>query len=261
MNKLNFLISYIKYRLFSRNEHSIHSPYLFRFYLDVIKDQTPFYVFDDIESIRSKLLMTDMEITIEDYGAGSKVNNSTKRNIKDITRHSVKSPKYGQLLFRLVNHFKPNSVLELGTSLGVSTLYLAGSNKKMTVTTVEGCPNTSKVAQINFDKLNFANINLVTANFDQFLPQYLAKTKTLDFVFFDGNHQKEATLNYFNWCVERAHDKTVFIFDDIHWSIGMTEAWEEIKKHPKISATIDLFFVGIVFFNTDLSKENFLLRF
>jgi len=261
VSKFNFLIRYIKYRLVSKNEHSIHSPYLFRFYLDVIKDENPFYIYEDIESIRSKLLMTDMEISIEDHGAGSKVNNSNKRNIKDIAKNAVKSAKYGQLLFRLVNHFKPQTILELGTSLGVSTLYLAGANKKRKVTTVEGCPNTSKVAQINFDKIGFENINLITANFDQFLPQYLAKTETLDFVFFDGNHQKEATLNYFNWCVDKAHGQTIFVFDDIYWSKGMTEAWEEIQKHPKVTATIDLFFVGIVFFNTDLSKEDFVLRF
>ncbi len=261
MSKLRILSNYAKYRFKSGNEHSIHSPYLFRFYLDVIKDETPFYIYEDIESIRSKLLMTDMEISIEDHGAGSKVNASNKRKIKDITKNSVKAPKYGQLLFRLVNHFKPESILELGTSLGVSTLYLAGSNKKMKVTTVEGCPSTSKVAQINFDKIGFNNIELINDNFDHFLPAYLEKNKQLDFVFFDGNHQKEATINYFNWCVEKAHHKSIFVFDDIHWSNGMTEAWEEIKKHPKITSTIDLFFMGIVFFNTDLSKEDFVLRF
>ncbi|MDB4533886.1 class I SAM-dependent methyltransferase [Vicingaceae bacterium] len=261
MGKLGILMKYMKYRFKSGNEHSIHSPYLFRFYLDVIKDENPFYIYEDIESIRSKLLMTEMEISIEDHGAGSKVNNSKKRKIKDITKNSVKAPKYGQLLFRMVNHFKPESILELGTSLGVSTLYLAGSNKNMKVTTVEGCPSTSKVAQINFDKIGFENIELITDDFDHFLPKYLAKTETLDFVFFDGNHQKEATLNYFNWCVEKTTDKTIFVLDDIHWSQGMTEAWNEIKKHPKITSTIDLFFMGIVFFNTDLSKEDFVLKF
>ena len=261
VSKLKLLSKYLKYRIKSGNEHNIHSPYLFRFYLDVIKDETPFYIYDDIESIRSKLLMTDLEITIEDHGAGSKVNTSNKRRIKDITKNTVKAPKYGQLLFRLVNHLKPATVLELGTSLGVSTLYLAGASKKMKVTTVEGCPSTSKVAQINFDKIGFENIDLFNDNFDHFLPDYLSKTKTLDFVFFDGNHQKEATINYFNWCVEKAQPHTVFVFDDIHWSSGMTEAWEEIKKHPKITSTIDLFFMGIVFFNTDLSKEDFVLKF
>lgn len=261
MSKLKFLLNYTKYRFKAGNEHDIHSPYLYEFYNDVICDKSPFYVYDDIESIRAKLLLTDMEIAIEDYGAGSKVNKSNTRKIKDITKNTVKAPKYGQLLFRLVNHFKPATILELGTSLGISTLYLAGSSTKTKIITVEGCLNTAKVAQINFDKIGFENIELVKDTFDHFLPNHLAKIKVLDFVFFDGNHQKEATLNYFNLCLDKIHNETVFVFDDIHWSIGMSDAWEEIKKHPKVTSTIDLYFMGIVFFNPDLSKENFVLKF
>ena len=261
MSKLKFIIGYFKHRFKSGNEHSIHSPYLFEFYNDVICDESPFYIYKDIESIRAKLLLTDMEIVIDDHGAGSKVNSSNKRKIKDIAKNTLKAPKYGQLLFRLVNHFNPKTILELGTSLGISTLYLAAPSKKTKIITVEGCPNTTKVAQINFNKIGFKNIELVNDTFDIFLPKYLAKTTSLDFVFFDGNHQKEATINYFNWCVEKANNENIFVFDDIHWSRGMTEAWEVIKKHPKVTSTIDLFFVGIVFFNKDLSKENFVLKF
>ena len=261
MSKLKFIAKYAKYRLNSGNEHDIHSPYLFEFYNNVICDESPFYVYEDIESVRAKLLLTDMEITIEDHGAGSKVNNSNTRKIKDIAKNTLKAPKYGQLLFRLVNHFKPKTIIELGSSLGISTLYLAAPNKNTKVITIEGCPNTAKVAQINFDKIGFENIELVNDTFDSFLPKHLAKTPNLDFVFFDGNHQKEATINYFNWCVEQANNETIFVFDDIHWSGGMTEAWEAIKKHPKVTSTIDLFFVGIVFFNSDLSKEDFVLKF
>jgi predicted O-methyltransferase YrrM len=227
----------------------------------VISDESPFYIYDDIESIRAKLLLTEMEIYIEDHGAGSRVNNSNNRKIKDIAKNTLKAPKYGQLLFRLVNHFKPETILELGTSLGISTLYLAAPSTKTRVVTVEGCPSTAKVAQINFDKIAFKNIELVNDTFDHFLPNRLKTITELDFVFFDGNHQKEATINYFNWCIEKANSETVFVFDDIHWSSGMTEAWEVIKAHPKVTSTIDLFFVGIVFFNKDLSKEDFVLKF
>ena len=157
MSKIKFIADFLTYRFKSGNEHSIHSPYLFEFYNNVICDESPFYVYDDIESIRAKLLLTDMEISIEDHGAGSRVNNASNRKIKDIAKNTLKAPKYGQLLFRLVNHLKPNSILELGTSLGVSTLYLAAPSKKTKVITVEGCPNTSKVAQINFDKIGFNN--------------------------------------------------------------------------------------------------------
>jgi predicted O-methyltransferase YrrM len=261
VGKLNFLLNYAKYRFKSDNEHDIHSPFIYEIYNDVICDEIPFYVYDDIESIRAKLLITEVKIQIEDHGAGSKVNNSNARKIKDVAKNTLKNPKYGQLLFRLVNRFKPKTILELGTSLGISTMYLAATNKNVKVTTVEGCPNTAKVAQVNFDKLGFKNIELINDTFDHFLPVYLIQNNSLDFVFFDGNHQKEATINYFNLCVEKAHNDSVFIFDDIHWSEGMTEAWNVIKKHPKVTSTIDLFFVGIVFFNTDLSKEDFVLMF
>jgi predicted O-methyltransferase YrrM len=261
VSKLKHLLDYTKYRFKSGNEHSIHSPFVFELYNDVICDETPYYIYEDIESIRAKLLLSQIEITIDDHGAGSKVNSSNKRKIKDIAKNTLKAPKYGQLLFRLVNRFKPNSILELGTSLGISTLYLAAPSKKTKTTTIEGCANTAKVAQINFDKIAFKNIELVNDTFDSYLPNFLSKTDLLDFVFFDGNHQEEATLNYFNLCVDKTHQQTVFIFDDIHWSDGMTAAWEQIKKHPKVTTTIDLFFLGIVFFNPDLSKENFILRF
>jgi predicted O-methyltransferase YrrM len=261
VSKLKFIAKYVKYRFKSGNAHDIHSPYLFEFYNNVISDESPFYIYDDIESIRAKLLLTEMEITIEDHGAGSRVNKAANRKIKDIAKNTLKAPKYGQLLFRLVNHFKPETILELGTSLGISTLYLAAPSTKTRVVTVEGCPSTAKVAQINFDKIAFKNIELVNDTFDHFLPNRLKTITELDFVFFDGNHQKEATINYFNWCIEKANSETVFVFDDIHWSSGMTEAWEVIKAHPKVTSTIDLFFVGIVFFNKDLSKEDFVLKF
>ena len=261
MSKLKFIAKYVKYRFQSGNAHDIHSPYLFEFYNNVINDESPFYIYEDIESIRAKLLLTEMEISIDDHGAGSRVNSSSNRKIKDIAKNTLKAAKYGQLLFRLVNHFKPKTILELGTSLGVSTLYLAGPSKKIKVVTVEGCLNAAKVAQINFDKIGFENIELVNNTFEAFLPAYLKTVKELDFVFFDGNHQKEATINYFNWCVEKANNETVFVFDDIHWSSGMSEAWEVIKSHPKVTSSINLFFVGIVFFNKDLSKEDFILKF
>jgi predicted O-methyltransferase YrrM len=140
-------------------------------------------------------------------------------------------------------------------------MYLAAANSKTKVTTIEGCPNVTKVAKVNFDKIGLKNIELVNAQFDVFLPEYLKRTTQLDFVFFDGNHTKEATLNYFNWCLPKAGKNTIFVFDDIYWSKGMNEAWDEIKRHPKITLTVDLFSLGIVFFNTDLSKEDFVLRY
>jgi len=261
VNKINQISDFISYKRKATNEHGIHSPFIFELYNNVIADENPFYVFDDIESIRALLLLSPQEIDIKDYGAGSTVNSSNKRKISDIAKNTLKAPKYGQLLFRIVNRFKPKTVLELGTSLGISSMYLAAVTNKTNVTTVEGCPKTAQVAQINFDKIGIKNIKLINDKFDDFLPVYLKGINTLDLAFFDGNHTQKATLNYFNLCLEKANNNSVFIFDDIHWSKGMSLAWEEIKAHPKVTTTIDLFAVGIVFFNTDLSKEHFVLKY
>ena len=261
MEKFRLLKSYLTYFFKSTNEHGIHSPFVYELYTNTIKDKTPFYSFADIESIRAMLLLSKQEIEVKDFGAGSQLSSSSKRKIATIVQHAAKSPKYGQLLFRLVNQFKPHTLLEIGTSLGISTMYLAAPNKKSNVITIEGCPTISKIAAINFKKIKYEHIELHNGTFEEMLPVIIAKEKVLDFVFFDGNHTKNATLTYFNWCLEKANEQSVFVFDDIYWSEEMKCAWEEIKIHPKVTSTIDLFFLGIVFFNPDLSKEHFVLRF
>ncbi|PKP47009.1 MAG: SAM-dependent methyltransferase [Bacteroidetes bacterium HGW-Bacteroidetes-12] len=261
MKKLYLLKDYLIYFFKATNQHGIHSPFVYELYNNVIKDQTSFYAFADIESIRAMLLLSNQEIDVKDFGAGSKLTTSNKRKISSIVKNAAKSPKYGQLLFRLVNRFKPSTVLEIGTSLGISTMYLAATSKKTNVITIEGCPTISKIATINFKKIGFENITLQNGKFDEILPKIIAKENVFDFVFFDGNHTEKATIIYFNWCLEKANEQSIFVFDDIYWSEEMKRAWQEIKKHPKVTSTIDLFFLGIVFFNSDLSKEHFVLRF
>jgi predicted O-methyltransferase YrrM len=176
-------------------------------------------------------------------------------------RVAAKPSKYGQLLFRMVNHFQPTTVLELGTSVGITTAYLSAAHSKIKVTTIEGCPEIAAIAATNFKHLNIQNIDQQIGNFDSLLPAFLAKTEKLDFVFFDGNHRKEPTLNYFYQCLEKAHESSVFIFDDIYWSAEMTAAWEIIKNNAQVTVTLDLFSLGIVFFRKEQVKQHFLIRY
>ncbi len=222
---------------------------------------TNYYALDDIADLRFDLLDCTKEIEVQDFGAGSKVMKSNTRKIKDIAKHSAINEKYGEMLFRLIEYFKPNNILELGTSLGLGTLYLAMPNSKAKIYTIEGCKETAKQASKNFTELNVNNISQIIGNIDIELPKLLDSINKLDFVYFDGNHQKQATMNYFNLCLEKAHNNTIFYFDDIHWSKGMQSAWEEIKKNEKVTLTIDLFFSGIVFLKKELSKENFIIKF
>ena len=165
------------------------------------------------------------------------------------------------MLFRFACLMQPKNILELGTCLGITTLYLAKARSSANIFTIEGCPNIAKIAQQNFKNLSAKNITSFVGNINTELPKVLSQIDSLDMVFFDANHTKEATLNYFYQCLEKANEGSVFIFDDIYWSKGMTEAWEEIYKNPAVTYSIDLFHLGIVFFNKEWKKSHFKIKF
>ena len=263
MQNIRFLLKYIFYKLFAKHKKGfgLHSPFLYSLVSQVINNSSSYYAMDDIWNLRDDLLESNQEITVNDFGAGSKIMKSEKRKVADIVNYSAVKMKYGELLFRLIVRFKPSTILELGTSVGISTLYLAMPNSKSNVYTMEGCEETAAVARINFSLFDAKNIQQVVGNIDENLEPLLNKINKLDFVFFDANHTQEATIKYFNACVSKVHEKTIFVFDDIHWSKGMESAWKQLKKNSKVTLSIDLFYMGIIFFDTKLSKENFVIKF
>jgi predicted O-methyltransferase YrrM len=261
MKFLRFAFKYLIYLFKAQSRHGLHSPFVYKLLDEVILNKNQYYSYEEIESLRAQLLMSDKIITVTDFGAGSHLTPQKKRKVREIAKHSAKPAKYGKLLFRLVEFFKPQNMLELGTSLGISTLYQAKANSDGNFITLEGCPEVAAIAESNFKKLNSNNIKLICGNFSETLPQAIEVLPKLEYVFFDGNHQKEATLDYFNKCLKKSQNESIFIFDDIHWSRGMEEAWEEIKKHHAVTVTIDLFFVGLVFFRKEQVKQDFILRF
>jgi predicted O-methyltransferase YrrM len=261
MSPLFSLFKLLKYSTLRSNEHGIHSPFVFDLYNQVFKNNENFYAYEKVEELRKRLLADQRQIEVLDLGAGSVSGNKKTRAVKDISGKSVKSKKYGQLLFRLVNYFQSETIIELGTSVGISTIYLAIARSKSEIITIEGSPEIRKIALANFEQSGLKNIISEEGNFDDRLPMILKKIKTADLVFFDGNHRKEATLAYFRLCLEKANDKSIFIFDDIYWSKGMAEAWEIIKADPSVTVTIDIFQMGIVFFRKEQAKEHFILAY
>lgn len=242
--------------------HGVHSPFVFSFITQVLNDDRFFYCYQSIEAVRGQLKNDETLLTIEDFGAGSRIHTHTQRTIKDIATSSLKPRKYSQLLFRMVNYFQPATILELGTSLGITTSYLASGKGDAQVITMEGAKAVASVAQQNFRSLRLKNIQLVTGNFDDTLPPTLARLESVDFAFIDGNHRLQPTLHYFELLLPKVHDHSVLIFDDIHWSSEMEEAWNTIKAHEKVRLTIDLFFIGIVFFRKEnKEKQAFSIRF
>jgi len=261
LKKIHLIFSFFPYLIRSTNAHGIHSPFVYQLYTEVISKKNKLHQLEEVNVLKRKLLKNQKELNIIDLGAGSLTTKSNKRSISEIARTSVKSKKYAKLLFRLIQHLKPKSVIELGTSLGLTTAYLAVANKDSEIISIEGCPEIAALAKQNLRALNIQDVDIITGNFDdQFIPA-LTKLKKVDFIFFDGNHRKEPTVKYFIQSLPFLNENALLVFDDIHWSADMEEAWELIKNHPQATVTIDLFFMGLVFIKPGQVKENFILRF
>ena len=214
---MNFylLSQYPKYLWNAKNAHDLHSPFLYSFYTEVINDKEEYYCFTHLSDIRKDFENDKRKIVNVDYGAGSRKNNRPEKLIGDIARYGVSQEKYARLLFRMINFFKSKNILELGTSLGLTTLYLAKANSESKVTTFEGNPALCQIAQDLFDQEQQKNIRVVNGNFDETLKKELELINQIDFLFIDGNHRKDATLRYFEMALEKKQPHSVFVFDDI----------------------------------------------
>ena len=261
MINVTFAKDFLLHRFKSKNRHGLHSPFIYRLVDEVIYDNKHKEVYDIVEEQRDHLLIDDRMITVTDLGAGSHVNNNKQKKISDITINALKPPKLAKLLYRLAAFTQPANIIELGTCLGITTIYLQQAAPNAKVYTLEGCPQTAGVAKEVFKRAGLNDINIITGNFDDTLSGVLDSQGKLDFVYIDGNHQRDATLRYFEWCLPKVHEDTMLIFDDIYWSDGMKQAWEQIKAHPQVSATVDLFWIGLVFFKTGQAKEDFKIKF
>lgn len=261
-NRLFSAYHYFLYRLKAVNKHGIHSPFIYSILNTVIYNKHTYYAYEQIECSRKQLELSIKKVKGDDLGAGADKNRLVvNKSVKQILYKSVKPAKYAQLIFRLVNYFQPKNCLELGTSLGITTCYIAAANTNSTVFTIEGCEDIANVAVEQRAALPYKNIKQLIGNFDTILPKIIAELDRVDFVFFDGNHRKNPTLNYFNLCLTKSHQKSVFIFDDIYWSKEMKEAWEIIKKNDRVTVSIDLFYMGIVFFHKEQVKQHFIIHF
>jgi predicted O-methyltransferase YrrM len=252
--------SYLKFLWHSKNEHAVHSPFVFSLLTKCFYDKKFKSEYIVLKNYRNQLLQNKNTINVTDFGAGSRVFKSNTRQINQIAKTAGISAKRAELLFRIVKYFQPDTVLEIGTSLGLATSALSMGNPKGSVTTLEGCPETTKQAQLQLSNFNCNNVESVVTEFNDYLQNCNLKTAIYSLVYFDGNHSKKATLAYFELLLPTITNETVWIFDDIHWSAEMEETWEIIKNHPKVTVTIDTFQWGLVFFRYEQPKQHFTIR-
>ena len=256
--------SYIKFLWNSKNDHGVHSPFVFELITKCFYNKKKYPQYKVLKSYRNSLLKNKNTIEVTDFGAGSKVFKSNTRAINKIAKTAGISSKRAQLLFKIVNYFQPETILEIGTSLGLATSALALGNSKAKITTLEGCSNTleisKKMFQLSSFNFNTNNINFINTEFSLFLKKFKPQTSNLQLIYFDGNHSQKATLAYFELLLPTISNNSVWIFDDIHWSLEMENTWQIIKNNPKVTVTIDTFQWGIVFFRTQQEKEHFTIR-
>ncbi len=260
-DQIRQISSYLGHLVKARTRHGVHSPFVYDLISNVLRPHVGIPEFETIEALRQDLLDSEQVIRVNDLGAGSRVFDLPSRRVADIARSALKPAAQAQLLFRLARYFQAKNVLELGTSFGITTLYLALGAEEGKVYTMEGCPQTMRIAQHHFDQLKQRNIVPVLGSFRNHLLETLHRMDTVDLVFIDGHHAKEPTLEYFELCMTKAHADSVLVFDDIHWSRGMEQAWQAVKSDPRVTVTIDLYNLGLVFLRSEQAKEHFTLRY
>ena len=252
--------AYFKYWRERVDAHGIHSPFVFDFYNSVIEEADE--VNDAaIQRLRNQLKKDQRVITVEDYGAGSKKIQGNQRSISAIAKTSASRRKYGKLLARMVERYRLSHVVELGTSLGIGSLYLSHSNAVKKLMTVEGSPEIANIARTNFRDFGANQCEVLVGRFEDQLPQIPPAMEKMDLIYIDGNHQYQATLDYFHFFLPHLHDHAFMVFDDIYWSEGMAKAWEEICASPDINVSLDLFRIGIVCKRPGQAKQHFVLKY
>ncbi len=283
--------SWLKHQLTARNTggHGVHSPYLFEWVRMVMSDKNTYYVWDEIEEIRQEMLKDTRELEFVDYGSGgplptspSKGRSANMRRVCDIAKGSLARRKEAQLLARLVGWLgrplliSPSrggigdeasedrnglTIVELGTSLGVTTAYLAAMDSRNKVVTYEGCSAVAEVARANWEKLGLSNIACVVGEITvDSLQLAVDSLSGIDVAFIDANHTCEATLTYFNALASRVHEKSVVVVDDIHYNEDMEKAWKAICADERVTTTMDLYRMGLVFFDKHYWRKHYKMR-
>lgn len=251
---------FLLFQVKAGNKHSVHSPFVFELCERVFEDKRSFHAFHEINQLRNQRSTEAGKVKIIELGAGSKHNEAHERSVGDLVKNVAIPAKYGEILFKLVDVLQPCSILEMGTSIGFSGLYLHKARQKAPMITLEGNPFVAHIAKQHFDQLNANAIQINVGDFGETLKVSLANLKTVGLAFIDGNHTYEATKEYFEDIFPFVNEHSCLIFHDIHWSKGMRKAWDEISADKRVVFSIDLFEMGLVFFNKGVPKQHFLLK-
>ncbi len=254
MSTYNQAKSFLRHWLYEVDDHSVHSPYFYDLYTKLVrrKHRNGLPVLEDL---RRDLESNKTVLDVEDFGSGG--NGATrKRTIQEIARTSLTPYKWSTFFQDLLYFNNSKRVVELGTSLGLTTLYLAAKADAM-VYTFEGSHAIANVAMTNFEWAGKKNVKVIEGNLDQTLHRFLEPTDKIDFVLMDANHRYVPTLEYYKLLTRRLKSTSLVVIDDIHRSEEMEKAWDEIRKDTLVYGSVDLYRCGLLCFDPALNKQHY----
>jgi len=249
VSALHPISSYIKHKLFEINAHSLHSPSLYQLYQECFDDARQQAGDPVIEGLRAAFRKDERTLSVDDLGAGSRISGNPVRTVRSIARGGITRHKYSRLFQHLIRYFDHRTIVELGTALGINTLYLAASDPEVKVWTFEAWHAVSEIARKAFNEAGYHNITILHGNIDATLPEFLGKGTLVDFAFIDANHTYAATMAYFEQLQKNLSARAVVVIDDINWSWEMTRAWHEITSMAEKATCIDIYQCGILLFD------------
>jgi predicted O-methyltransferase YrrM len=291
-SKFKLVCKYLSYRFnaFNGKGHGMHSPFVYQLIREVFMDKTRYPAYGQPEQYKRELLQDHTLLEVQDFGAGSVSGKTKLRKVSEIARTSSKHQRYSRLIYRIASFYRCKYILEMGTSLGVTSSYLAQVPGLEKFVTMEGADAVANIAERELGK--YGRVNLVRGEFEAPVFGVVSAEKEssmqqavgsrdnvdagertnlglaldllpqVDLAFIDGNHRLIPTLHYFETILPKIHEGSIIVFDDIHWSREMETAWEKISKDERVKLSIDLFFIGLVFFRKEFrEKQHFTIRF
>lgn len=241
----------------SKGRHGIHSPFVFDFVDNCLTTKVD-KNFLNTRKIWLQILKKNREqFKITDLGAGSKQMGNT-RSVAQLAKNAGSKGLYGEILWKIAHHYRPELMLELGTSIGTGSIHLKSGNPESHLITVEGCDAILSRALQQFDYWHLSGITTICSSFETFVE--LPAIGKYDLIFLDGNHSRNATLVYLEKLFDHSHSQTVFILDDIRWSDDMWDLWKQLVSDERFHVSIDLGRMGLLWRREEQTKEHFVLR-
>jgi predicted O-methyltransferase YrrM len=258
LNRLLTIVHFLRYQVKAKHRkgRGIHSPFVFDLVNKVLSDRSVYDEYHFFQQVLDSLRQTKASVEVQDIGSPSLTFKNRNRLVSRLLSRSSVDAATGRLLFRLCRYYKPENIIELGTSIGLSALFMAKGSPGSRITTIEGNTALAAFAQSLFRKYRVKETDVRQGLFDEILPGIKSEKKSPRLVFIDGNHTYHATMKYFHFFSDWM-EEGFLLFHDIHWSMGMTKAWKEIQKHPKSVVTIDLFKCGIVILNRTITPGHY----